>query len=85
MGIAQLEPLMANGPWAFVLTVSVPVLAIVIMFVCAMWKARRSGVPRSSTRWRSWFVPSVLGSVAACRDGYFRQRTWLSSSHQASR
>ncbi len=36
MGLTFLEPLMANGPWAAVLVVCAPLVAIVIMFVCAM-------------------------------------------------
>jgi hypothetical protein len=36
VGLSFLDPLMANGPWAAVLVVCAPTLAIVIMFVCAM-------------------------------------------------
>jgi hypothetical protein len=34
--LPDISPLMANGPWAFVLVVCAPIGALVIMFVCAM-------------------------------------------------
>lgn len=36
MGLTFLEPLMAGGPWVAVLVVCAPLVAIVIMFVCAL-------------------------------------------------
>ncbi|MET8149392.1 hypothetical protein ACIBSW_34565 [Actinoplanes sp. NPDC049668] len=36
MWFAFLEPLMANGPWAAVLVICMPMFAIMVMFVCAM-------------------------------------------------
>lgn len=36
MGLADLEPLLATGPWAFVLVVTVPIIAIVVMFLFAI-------------------------------------------------
>jgi hypothetical protein len=36
MGLTFLEPLMVNGPWAAVLVVCAPLVAIVIMFVSAL-------------------------------------------------
>jgi hypothetical protein len=37
VGLQNVEPLLASGPWACVLVVCAPIAAIVIMFVCAMF------------------------------------------------
>jgi hypothetical protein len=39
--LPNLEPLMANGPWAAVLVICAPMAGIVIMFVAAMLLVER--------------------------------------------
>ena len=41
MGLTFLEPLMANAPWAAVLIVCAIPVAIVVMFVVALFRAPR--------------------------------------------
>ena len=44
MSLSTIEPLLTNGPWALVLVVCTPIVAIVIMFVfalCLVEKSRR--------------------------------------------
>lgn len=65
MGLTVLEPLMANAPWAVVLIICVIPVAIVVMFVVALFRAPRENCVEA--------IKAMADLVKALRPGKQKQ------------